>query len=54
MLKTFSKHVYTELKSIINKQLYDQKLINFEEFKKMEFLIMSESEEEIDEYKISS
>ena len=46
--------IYIELKSIINKELYEKKLISFEEFKRMESLIIKEIEEENNEYKICS
>jgi hypothetical protein len=46
--------VYLELKSIINKKIYEQKEITFEEFKKMEELIIKETEEDLNEYKICS
>lgn len=46
--------IYIELKSIINKILYEKKLISFEEFKKIESLIIKETEEENNEYKICS
>jgi len=46
--------VYLELKSVVNKELYEHKLISFEEFKKIELLIIKEMEEENNEYKICS
>lgn len=46
--------IYLELKSIINKTLYEKKLISFEEFKIIEEIIISEMGEENNEYKICS
>lgn len=54
MLNYLPNIIYIELKSIVNKKLYEQKLINFEEFKMMEALITKEIEEENNEYKICS
>jgi len=46
--------IYLELKSIINKKLYEDNLISFEEFKKIESLITNEIKEENSEHKVCS
>lgn len=50
-MHTIPNIIYLELKSNINKELYEKNLISFEEFKKVESLILKESEGKNYEYK---